>query len=90
MEVGKATPKGHGRGGSDEITGDDPGIKLEAAEIASDCGQSSTNDGGIHGRNKERDHKPGHNAIELGRPRNALELNAHQFRLAGGAARSSV
>ena len=85
VEVSKATPKRHGGGGGDEITGDDPGIKLETAEIASDGGQGSTNDGCVHGRNKERDHKPRHNAIELRRPGNALKLNAHVFRLPGDA-----
>ena len=82
MEVSKATPKGHGGGGGDEITGDDPGIKLETAEIAGDGGQSSANDGCVHGRNKERNHQAGHNAIELRRPWNALDLKAHVFRLA--------
>src|ERR1700688_2032796 len=81
MEDSKATPKGHGGGGSDEVTGDDPWIKLETAEIARDGGQRCSNHCRIHGRDKERDHKPSHNAIELGRPRNALELNAHVFRL---------
>src|ERR1019366_7760959 len=49
-EVGEAAPDGHGGGGGDEVSADDPRIELKAAEVACDGGQGGANDGGVHGR----------------------------------------